>query len=190
MNSKRFGHFTAGRLATVAALCCVAGCSEQTSPIAVPAEQDRVELALVDRAAFDAVLARLRGKVVLVDCWATWCAPCVEQLPHSIELAKQHSATGLAVVTLNFDDPDATEEVRAALARAGGGIEQVTNLQTTLGSSSEAMDAFEITSGALPHYKLLDREGKLRQVFELDPAAKTQFTPAVIDAAIGKMLAE
>lgn len=189
MNRRHYALHSACGLACAVVLCCAAGCSEPITPTA-NTQQDRVELALVDRGAFDAVLARLHGKVALVDCWATWCGPCVEQLPHSIELAKQHANDGLAVVTLNFDDPDAAETVRAALARAGGNDGRVTNLQTTLGSSSEAMDAYEITSGALPHYKLFDRQGKLRQVFELDPAAKSQFTPADIDAAIQKLLAE
>lgn len=190
MNSRGSGRIAACGLAIVATLWCATGCAERNSSKAESAKQDRVELALVDRADFDAVLARLHGKVVLVDCWATWCGPCVEQLPHSIELAKQLFDKGLAVVTLNFDDPDATEEVRAALARAGGNAVQVTNLQTTLGGSTEAMDAYEITSGALPHYKLFDRQGKLRQVFELDPAAAQQFKPADIDAAVKKFFAE
>ena len=93
-------------------------------------------------------------------------------------------------MTLNFDDPDAAEPVRKALAGAGAGRAGVTNLQSKFGSSSESMGAFEIASGALPHYKLYDRQGKLRGTFELDPTAMKQFTPADIDAAVAKLLAE
>lgn len=143
---------------------------------------------LVDRPGFDAELERLRGKVVLVDCWATWCGPCVDQLPHAAELAKQRPDRDFAVVTLNFDDPDAAEQVRSVLERVGAS--GLTNLQSRFGGSSESMDAFEIASGALPHYKLFDRQGKLRRTFELDPAAKQQFTPADIDAAVAALLAE
>ena len=64
------------------------------------------------------------------------------------------------------------------------------NLQSKQGGSSDSMEVFEITSGALPHYKLFDRTGKLRRTFELDPAANEQFTPADIDAAVIKLLAE
>ena len=127
--------------------------------------------------------------MVLVDCWATWCGPCVEQLPHSVELAKKH-APALALVTLNFDDPDAAEQVGKVLAKAGADAAGVTNLQSKLGSSSVSMDAFEIASGALPHYKLFDRQGKLRGSFELDPSATQQFTPADVDAAVAKLLGE
>lgn len=184
-----------------ALLALAAGCS-QSPPLAPESatdttalSPDRAELALVDvslvdRAAFDAVLARAIGKVILVDCWATWCLACVEQLPHSIELAKQHGSSGLEVITLNFDDPDSADAAIATLEKSGAPVAHLTNLQTAFGGSTESMDAFEITSGALPHYKLYDRQGKLRRVFELDPAAKQQFTPADIDAEVSKLLAE
>ena len=191
MNSRVRRHFAAGGLAIVAlTICAVTGCSRGEPAATESRPQDRVEITLVDRAEFDAVLARLAGKVVLVDCWATWCRPCVEQLPHSIELAKQHGAAGLAVVTLNFDDPDEVEQVRKILLNSGAGTAGVTNLQSKSGGSSEAMEAFEIASGALPHYKLIDRQGQLRRTFELDPTAKQQFTPADVDAAVANLLAE
>lgn len=183
-----------------ALLTLAAGCSQSPPATSKPAAEntsppDRVEstlvdIALVDRAAFDAVLSRAQGKVILVDCWATWCLPCVEQLPHSVELAKLHADAGLEVVTLNFDDPDSADAATAILKKAGAPAAHLTNLQTKFGGSTESMDAFEITSGALPHYKLYDRQGRLRKVFELDPAAARQFTPADIDAAVAELLAE
>lgn len=191
------GRTSARGLAQFFALVALAAGCSQSAPLAPkPATAtaslppDRVELTLVDRAAFDAVLARARGHVILVDCWASWCLPCVEQLPHSIELAKQKGTDGLEVVTLNFDDPDSAQAAIAILKRSGAPAAQLTNLQTKFGGSTESMDAFEITSGALPHYKLFDRQGQLRKVFELDPSAKQQFTPADIDAAVAELLAE
>ncbi len=201
MNSPQSRRHTACGLANLLALLALAAGCSQPSPVAgKPAAgesstpQDRVEptlvdLSLVDRAGFDAVLARFKGKVVLVDCWATWCLPCVQQLPHSVDLVKEHGDAGLEVVTLNFDDPDSAESAVAILKRSGAPQSHLTNLQTKFGGSTESMDAFEITSGALPHYKLFDRQGKLHKVFELDPAAKEQFTPADIDAAIAALLA-
>lgn len=183
------GRFTACGLAHLLAILTLAtGCSQTQPP-------DRVELTLVDRAGFDAVLVRAKGRVILVDCWATWCLPCVAQLPHSIDLAREHGDAGLEVVTLNFDDVDmedgdSTATATAILKKSGAPAAHVTNLQTRLGGSTESMDAFEITSGALPHYKLYDRQGQLRKVFELDPAANKQFTPAEIDATVADLLAE
>ena len=44
-----------------------------------------------------------RGKYLLIDCWATWCNPCMEKMPELKKLNEKHSAS-LAVVGINFDD--------------------------------------------------------------------------------------
>src|SRR5688500_9119737 len=64
-----------------------------------------IQLVTVDRDGLDALIEKQRGRVVLVDFWATWCGPCVEQLPHAIELAGRLSERGLTVVTVSLDDP-------------------------------------------------------------------------------------
>jgi len=43
-------------------------------------------------------LAALRGRVVLIDFWATWCGPCVGAIPHLVKLHEQFSAKGLVIV--------------------------------------------------------------------------------------------
>lgn len=191
MNNRGQARIAACGLAACALyLCPAAGCSQPERPQADSRPQQRVEPSLVDRAEFDAEVISEKGNVVLVDCWATWCLPCIEQLPHSIELAKKHGVDGLAVVTLSFDDADAAEQVGKVLAEAGAVAGGATNLQSKFGGSSQSMEAFEVSSGALPYYKLYDRTGKLRRTFALDPSAKRQFTPADIDAAVVELLAE
>ena len=153
-----------------------------------PAATGDVTLSAVDRAGYDAAIAKHRGKVVLVDFWATWCLPCVEQLPHTLELGQQMADRGLAVVTVSCDEPTESDRVAKFLStkQAGG----ATNLISQFGGSPQTMDEFEIASGAVPFYKLYDRAGRLRQTFGIDPAAKKQFTPADIEAAVEKLLAE
>jgi len=78
--------------------------------------------------------------------------------------------------------------VRRALATVGAG--PVTHLVSKFGGSPQSSEAFEVPGGALPHYKLYDRSGKLRRTFELDPSAKQQFTPADVETAVAELLAE
>lgn len=147
-----------------------------------------IELTPVDRQAYDARVAKHLGKVVLVDFWATWCAPCVEQLPHTVELAERYRDGGLAVMCVSCDEPSELEPIRTVLQSKGAGV--VENFVSQFGGSPQTMEAFEIASGALPAYKLYDRKGALRQTFELNPQAERQFTPEDIDAAVEKLLVE
>jgi thiol-disulfide isomerase/thioredoxin len=167
-----------------------AGSGRSAKPQAAEvAEAPAIELRAVDRAAFDALIAEQRGKVVLVDFWATWCAPCLKQLPHTAELGKEHADDGLVVVTVSVDEPEDEAKAAKRIAELAGDAPG-THLRSSLGGGSAAMEAFEIGSGSAPHYKLYDREGKLRQVFENDPAAERPFTADDIDSAVEMLLDE
>jgi thiol-disulfide isomerase/thioredoxin len=157
-----------------------------TDPAA--AVRDVVELKVVDRSGYDAALAAQRGKVVLVDFWATWCGPCVEQLPHTIEAAERFGQRGLAVIAVSFDDPEDSARIADFLRTKQAAA--VTNLISQFGASPQSMEAFDIASGGVPHYKLYDRAGQLRHTFGVDPKASRQFTLSDIDAAIEQLLVE
>jgi thiol-disulfide isomerase/thioredoxin len=183
-----------GLIIMIALMASFAGCSRSEPAPVADKPQGRVEqrsavVTTVDRAEYDAALVSLRGKVVLVDCWATWCVPCLQQLPHSLELAEKYGSDGLAVLTLSFDDPSKSTQVQKVLASKGGDS-LGTHYISQQGGSPASMDTFEITGGALPHYKLYDRTGKLRRTFALDPAAERQFTPHDVSAAVTELLAE
>lgn len=57
-------------------------------------------------------LSALRGKVVLLNVWATWCHPCREEIPALQALYRTHSARGLEVVGVSVDEGDAQDDVR------------------------------------------------------------------------------
>jgi len=79
--------------------------AEITKPMLRQFDFDRKPLQLKFKAAdakeFD--IKKLKGKVVLVDFWASWCVPCVAQMPRIHALYEKHHADGLEIVGINMD---------------------------------------------------------------------------------------
>jgi thiol-disulfide isomerase/thioredoxin len=117
-----------------------------------PASDISVETLAIDQLAD--LLARHQGQVVLIDYWATWCGPCLQKFPHTIELSHQFADAGLHVISVSCDDPGDRSKVVATLQKLGAEIE---NYQTDSGLQ-ETFDAFDIRGG-IPFYQLYDREG-------------------------------
>ncbi len=137
-----------------------AGCSAQGTPAerTAPIPVSDVRLSVADRAAFDAFLAKQRGKVVLVDFWATWCVPCKELFPHTVDASRRYAGRGVVVVAVSMDDPDKEAEVRAFLASQGATFENF-----IAQPAPDPFTAFEISGGSLPHFKLYGPDGAIRK---------------------------
>ncbi|HEY6878982.1 MAG TPA: TlpA disulfide reductase family protein [Polyangiales bacterium] len=74
------------------------------------------EIALKDRAGHPVKLAELKGKVVLVDFWASWCGPCREELPVLDALYKKYKERGLVIIGVGLDrDTDKLNKFLRAL---------------------------------------------------------------------------
>lgn len=67
---------------------------------------------VADDAGYRNVVAAHKGKVVLVEFWATWCVPCREEMPELVKLERKLRARGLDVIMISVDDPN--DEARAA----------------------------------------------------------------------------
>lgn len=99
--------------------------------------------------------ADLRGKIVLIDFWATWCQPCKKEMPGYQKLADHYGARGFAVIGFKLDIMADTEEPRAFAKRLG--------IRYPLAvATDEVKNKFGGIEG-LPTTLLFDRQGILRQ---------------------------
>jgi thiol-disulfide isomerase/thioredoxin len=84
----------------------VAAAQQTGQPAAAP------EVRVVDLKGLDAVLAAYHGKPILVNFWAIWCQPCVEELPEFLQTAREARVQGAVGVTVSYDlmIPEVTKE--------------------------------------------------------------------------------
>jgi cytochrome c biogenesis protein CcmG/thiol:disulfide interchange protein DsbE len=103
-------------------------------------------------------LADLRGKVLVLDFYATWCAPCRKSIPQLIELQRRMGPQGLQVVGLNVGGPDDRVKV-AAFANE-------LNIQYALGFPDKSLsDLFLSDDDSIPQTFVLDGNGQLVKRF-------------------------
>lgn len=123
-------------------------------------------------------LEEYRGSVVILNFWATWCAPCVEELPELHSVAERYRENGVVVFgVLHQDDPDRAAEFLRSLN---------VNLPLLIDRDERVARRYRVRG--LPHTFIIDRQGKVfhawpgyggagtverlvRQALEAEPAA-------------------
>jgi thiol-disulfide isomerase/thioredoxin len=112
-------------------------------------------------------LASLRGRVVLIDFWATWCGPCAESMPIVERLYARHRAAGLEVLSVNTDGGrDAARIARTYARRLRLEVPVVVDDGTVA-------ERYRVT--IIPHLVVVDREGVIRGVWVgVPPEAEVQ----------------
>ena len=96
-------------------------------------------------------LSAYRGKVVLLDFWATWCDPCREETPHFVELQQKYADRGLQIIGVSMDDT--SEPVRDFYQQFH------MNYPVVMGNAKTG-EAYGGVLG-LPIAFLLDRDGRI-----------------------------
>jgi thiol-disulfide isomerase/thioredoxin len=104
---------------------------------------------------------RNAGRPVLLNFWATWCGPCIEELPDLSVLSREFGDDGPELIGLSLDtwvfssEAEAEERVRAALKRAG--VSYVNLIHR--GEQDPLLESFDLP-GPLPYSVLYDGEGR------------------------------
>ena len=141
------------------------------SPTAIGAMAPDFVLADLDGAPIR--LADLRGRPVIVNFWASWCGPCVEEFPLLRAAAEAHAADGLAIVGIVYQDR--SEAARDFMARNGG----------TWPAAMDPGGTVAAAYGMLgpPETYFIGRDGRVvaRQIGQISQASLDDKLAAIID---------
>jgi thiol-disulfide isomerase/thioredoxin len=98
-------------------------------------------------------LSNLKGKVILLDFWATWCGPCRESIPHLIQVYKTYRENGFEMIGISLDKGDATV-VRNF-------VKSMDIPYPIVMATEEVTRNYRVTS--IPTTFFIDKEGKIRE---------------------------
>ncbi len=109
-------------------------------------------VALTDIDGKPLTLASYNGKVVLLDFWATWCAPCLAEIPHFIEFQDKYGPQGFQVIGVSMDDPP--DPVQPFYQQ------HKMNYPVAI-ATPQLAESYGGVLGGLPVTFLIDREGRI-----------------------------
>lgn len=101
-------------------------------------------------------LADFKGKVLLIDFWATWCGPCRKEMPNVIKAYTKYHAKGFEVLGVSIDSPEDVAKLKAFVTDKGMPWRQIHDGQKAVAS------AYEVRS--IPHTVLVGRDGKVIRI--------------------------
>ncbi len=140
-----------GRLLVLAILISVAGVLAAGNQLI---GQQAPDFTLRSDAGENKKLSELRGKVVLLNFWATWCGPCRQEIPKLAELKELHNDYEFELLGINIDE-DTSKALRLAKKLS-------VNFPILFDESKQVSKSYDID--AMPMTVLIDRDGTIRYV--------------------------
>jgi thiol-disulfide isomerase/thioredoxin len=132
------------------------------------------------------LIASKRGKVVVMDCWSTWCEPCVKEFPGLVKLHEKYGDK-VACISLSFNYEGGKNETPAE--HKDGVLEFLREQHATFDNALASVPAEELyqllhfNSAAVPAIFVYDREGKISRQFE-GPEAKYIDVEKLVDELV------
>jgi thiol-disulfide isomerase/thioredoxin len=138
------------------------------------------KLTPVNEASFAKMVATHKGKVVLVDFWATWCVPCRAEMPQLVKLAEKLRTRGVDFITVSTDAP---EQEQAAIKLLADNMVAAPFYLKVAADDDKFYNVVDTKwSGEMPAMFIYDRSGKRVRSFLGETPVKD------IEAAIQKLL--
>jgi len=129
----------------------------------VPGGGEVLEIAFTDVNGHEVDLAAMKGKVVLVDFWATWCPPCIEEFPNLLKTYDQYHDEGFEIIGISLDE-DAEGAKRLLHANKIPWYQQVEGKSI---SDNKFTKEYKVTM--LPTIFLIGKDGKIAATFLRGP---------------------
>ncbi|MGB5419440.1 TlpA family protein disulfide reductase, partial [Algibacter sp.] len=98
----------------------------------------------------------LKGKYVYIDVWATWCGPCIQQIPHLQEVEKKYHGKNIEFVSISIDKPNDYEKWKTMVNE-----KQLGGIQLFADNDWESAFVREYQIQGIPKFILIDTEGHI-----------------------------
>ncbi len=99
-----------------------------------------------------------KGKVVVLDLWATWCGPCRVEIPHLIRIGKEFKDRGVEVVGLTVEEPANTTQIVRNFATSF-------NIDYAIGFAPQEIQSALLRQPTIPQTLIIGKDGKLYKQF-------------------------
>ncbi|HWL09083.1 MAG TPA: TlpA family protein disulfide reductase [Planctomicrobium sp.] len=136
-----------------------------------------VTLEILDWDATRALVGEHKGKVVVLDIWATYCPPCVEEFPHLVKLQNEHRDTVACIsVSADFDGTgETTAETHREKVHKFLQEQKATFQNVLLSTDTESLFGKKISHESIPVVMVFNQKGELAGEFP-DPQNPDEFT--------------
>src|SRR5262245_34082264 len=145
------------------------------------ADEPKVELTSVKLSALKDAIAKHKGKVVVVDFWATFCVPCKAEFPNLVKLHKDLGGSGVACISVTIDDADDKAAALKVLQKQGAAFE---NYQL---EENEKVYQKEFGFASVPTVLVYGKDGALAKKFNADKE-ENKFTYKDVRKVVEEMI--